>query len=135
MQYDVGGCVICISYKVEYFDKKRSYKNSTKEVILLFYLIFPIQPSKRWTKFRFINTLTNDTDTQRFQLFDWLDIFSPSQSNFVQDLKSAFDVKSSFVIWKHFHFSGSKSVSATVFPEVGKLVGFYCRTILGCLSL
>ena len=49
--------VFCISYKVEYLDKKRSNKNSTKEVILLFYLIFPTQPSKCWTKFRFINTL------------------------------------------------------------------------------
>ena len=40
IQYDVGGCVICISYKAEYLDKERSYKNSTKEVILLFDLIF-----------------------------------------------------------------------------------------------
>ena len=57
MQYDVGGCVICISYKVGYLDKERSYKNSAKEVILLFDLIFPIKPTKCWTKFRFINTL------------------------------------------------------------------------------
>ena len=34
IQYDVGGCVICISNKVEYLDKKKSYKNSTKEVTL-----------------------------------------------------------------------------------------------------
>ena len=33
IQYDVGGCVICISYKVEYLAKERSSKNSTKEVI------------------------------------------------------------------------------------------------------
>ena len=32
IQYDVGGCVICISNKVEYFDKEGSYKNSTKEI-------------------------------------------------------------------------------------------------------
>ena len=38
--------VICTSYKVDYLDKERSYKNSTKEVLLLFYLIFPIKPSK-----------------------------------------------------------------------------------------
>ena len=46
MQYDVGGCVICISYKVGYLDKERSYKNSAKEVILLFDLIFPIKANK-----------------------------------------------------------------------------------------
>ena len=34
MQCDVTRCVICISNKVEYLDKKRSHKNSTKEVIL-----------------------------------------------------------------------------------------------------
>ena len=28
-----GGCVICISNKVEYLDKEESYKNSTKEVV------------------------------------------------------------------------------------------------------
>ena len=28
------GCVLCISNKVEYLDKKKSYKNSTKEVTL-----------------------------------------------------------------------------------------------------
>ena len=49
--------ILSSMYKAEYLDKERSYKNSTKEVILLFYLIFPIQPSKCWTKFRFINTL------------------------------------------------------------------------------
>ena len=68
MQYDVGGCVICISYQVEYLDKERSYKNSTKEVILLFHLIFPIQPSKCWTKFRFMNTL-NITHISSFDCF------------------------------------------------------------------
>ena len=51
IQYDVGGCVIGISYKVEYLAKERSSKNSTKEVILFFYLTFLIQPPKRWTKF------------------------------------------------------------------------------------
>ena len=34
IQYDVGGCVICISNKVEYLDKEGSYINSTKEVTL-----------------------------------------------------------------------------------------------------
>ena len=34
IQYDISGCVICISNKVEYLDKEESYKNSTKEVIL-----------------------------------------------------------------------------------------------------
>ena len=34
--YEVDGCVICISNKVECLDKGRSYKNSTREVILLF---------------------------------------------------------------------------------------------------
>ena len=46
MQCDVGGCLICISYKLaEYLNKERSYKNSTKgkEVILLLKLIFPMQ--------------------------------------------------------------------------------------------
>ena len=47
-----------MTYKVEYLAKERRYKNSTEEVILLFYLIFLIQPSKCWTKFRFINTVT-----------------------------------------------------------------------------
>ena len=69
MQYDVGGCVICISYEVEYLDKERSYKNSTKEVILLFYLIFPIQLTKCWTKFRFINTLINQSVHSLSSLF------------------------------------------------------------------
>ena len=33
IQYDVGGCVLCISNKVEYLDKEESYKNSIKEVV------------------------------------------------------------------------------------------------------
>ena len=33
IQYDVGGCVICISSKVEYLDKEGSYINSAKEVV------------------------------------------------------------------------------------------------------
>ena len=33
IQYDVGGCVICISNKVEYLDKEGNYINSTKEVV------------------------------------------------------------------------------------------------------
>ena len=33
IRYDVGGCVICISNKVEYLDKEESYINSTKEVV------------------------------------------------------------------------------------------------------
>ena len=38
IQYDVAGCVIYISNsnKVEYLDKQRSYKKSTKEVALRF---------------------------------------------------------------------------------------------------
>ena len=36
IQYDVGGCVLCIPNDVEYLDKERRYKNSTKGVILLF---------------------------------------------------------------------------------------------------
>ena len=34
IQYDVGGCVICISSKVEYLYKEGSYINSTKDVTL-----------------------------------------------------------------------------------------------------
>ena len=33
IQYDVSGCVICISNKVEYLDKEGGYINSTKEVV------------------------------------------------------------------------------------------------------
>ena len=33
VQYDVGGCVICKSNKVEYLDKEGSYINFTKEVV------------------------------------------------------------------------------------------------------
>ena len=36
MQNDVGGCVICISSKVEYLDKEESYINSVKEFVLSF---------------------------------------------------------------------------------------------------
>ena len=39
MHYDVGGCVICVSNKVEYLNKEESYDNSTKEVILSFQLV------------------------------------------------------------------------------------------------
>ena len=46
IQFGVGGCVISISYKVECLDKERRYKNSTKEVILLFYLTFALQTTK-----------------------------------------------------------------------------------------
>ena len=35
-RYDVGCCVIYISNRVEHLDKKGSYKNSTKEVVLFF---------------------------------------------------------------------------------------------------
>ena len=35
IQYDAGGCVICISNKVEYLDNEKSHKTSTTEVILL----------------------------------------------------------------------------------------------------
>ena len=43
MHYDVSGCVICISNKVEYLDKEKSHNNSTKEVILSFELILAIK--------------------------------------------------------------------------------------------
>ena len=36
MHYDVISCVICISNEGEYLEKDGSYKNSTKEVTLLF---------------------------------------------------------------------------------------------------
>ena len=32
IQYDVGGCVICISNKVEYLDNERSYKILPKKL-------------------------------------------------------------------------------------------------------
>ena len=35
MQCDVTRCVICIFDKVGYLNKEHSYKNSTKEVILI----------------------------------------------------------------------------------------------------
>ena len=35
MQCDVTRCIICISNKVEFLDKEQSYKNSTKEVIVI----------------------------------------------------------------------------------------------------
>ena len=57
-------CVICISCKVDYLHKERSYKNSTREA-MLFYLIFPIQPTKCWTEFRFINTYTGNNHLLR----------------------------------------------------------------------
>ena len=56
-QCDVTRCIICICNKSEYLDKERSYKNSTKEVILRFQVIFAMQSRKYWTKFRFIGTL------------------------------------------------------------------------------
>ena len=55
MQCDVTR-IICISNKAKYFDKKRSYKNSTKEFILRFLVIVAIQPRKYWAKFCFIGT-------------------------------------------------------------------------------
>ena len=33
IQYDVGGCVICISNKVEYLDNEGRYINFTKDVV------------------------------------------------------------------------------------------------------
>ena len=57
MQCDVTRCIICICNKSEYLDQERSYKNSTKEVILWFQVIFAMQSRKYWTKFRFIGTL------------------------------------------------------------------------------
>ena len=54
-QYDVGRCVVFISNKVEYPDKEGSYKNSIKDCVLSFLLIFSMQSTKCWTKFRFIN--------------------------------------------------------------------------------
>ena len=49
MHYDVGGCVICISNKVEYQFCQRSY------VVIL---TCPCNAIKKcWTKFRFRNTL------------------------------------------------------------------------------
>ena len=36
IQYNVSGCVNCISNKGGYFHKEESYKHSTKEVILSF---------------------------------------------------------------------------------------------------
>ena len=41
--------------------KERSYIYSTKEVILLFYLICLMQLTKCWTKFRVINTLITES--------------------------------------------------------------------------
>ncbi len=35
MHHDVTSCVICISNEVEYLEKEASYKNSTKEVIVI----------------------------------------------------------------------------------------------------
>ena len=48
--------VVLFAYpkKLNILTKELSYKNSTTEVIMLLYLIFLIQPSKRWTKFRFV---------------------------------------------------------------------------------
>ena len=43
IKYDVGGCVICISNKVEYPDKEGCYINSTAKVVLSVSLIFPMQ--------------------------------------------------------------------------------------------
>ena len=57
MQCDVTCCIFCMCNKSEYLDKERSYKNSTKEVILWFQVIFAMQSRKYWTKFRFIGTL------------------------------------------------------------------------------
>ena len=36
IQYDVGGCIICVRNKVGYLGKERRYKDSTKEVLFLF---------------------------------------------------------------------------------------------------
>ena len=36
MHHDVTSCVICLSNEVEYLEKEGSYKNSAKEVTLLF---------------------------------------------------------------------------------------------------
>ena len=33
IQYDIGGCVLCISNKVEYFNKEENYKNSWAKFI------------------------------------------------------------------------------------------------------
>ncbi len=51
---DVISCVICISNEVEYLEKERSCKNSTKEFTLSFYVIFTMQSKERLTKFRCI---------------------------------------------------------------------------------
>ena len=65
MQCDVTRCVICRSNRIEYLDKERGYKTSTKEVILRLQVIFAIQSRKYGTNFRFIDTLSvRDTTTQ-----------------------------------------------------------------------
>ena len=53
---DVTRCVMCISKKVEYLDKEQSYKNSTKQVLFLIQLFFPMQSKTYWTKFRVITS-------------------------------------------------------------------------------
>ena len=55
IQYDVG-VVVLFAYPVKLNILTR---NGVTKILpkKLFYLIFPIQPSKCWTKFRFINTL------------------------------------------------------------------------------
>ena len=52
MQCDVTRRVICISNKIEYPDKEHSYKNSTKEVIMWFEVIFEMQWKNTGSKFR-----------------------------------------------------------------------------------
>ena len=61
MQYDVTRCIICTPNNAKYLDKERNYKNSTKEVMLGFQVIFEIQPRKYWTIFRRTGTLNDDT--------------------------------------------------------------------------
>ena len=48
--YSMTGVVVlfALSYPVEYFNKQRSYKNSRKETIMLFQLIFPKQSTTRF---------------------------------------------------------------------------------------
>ena len=71
MHCDVMNRVICISNKVEYFEKEKSQRNSIKEVTLSFLVILAMQSINSWTKFRFIDTLISQLFLHKMQ-FSWL---------------------------------------------------------------
>ena len=55
MRCDIISCVIYIFNKNEYLEKEESYRNSTKEVTLLFQVV--MQSISCWSKFNVIGTL------------------------------------------------------------------------------